>query len=328
MTGIESDIGSKLQHPRRSLGNRHRSQAEKFLKLGHNKKNITWAEQNSRQSILYDFTNPDNWRLLVKIKIMNEDNSGIRSILEDLFAILGRDDVLLEQLQNVNLIDSGLRLLETAFQIDPLDPNEWWEKINQDEIEIEKFGIRLKKLDVKDPRANILFSRRIRRLKEEGYEDLFLDLSKHLLAQRPANYETWIELGKLHERRKEYDKAWFSYDQAQTHFPKSKSRDKFKRRMRNKLEGENEESWNDPKIEKRIQFLRKMEKLTINGARNIDVQEESLEDLEIDIAKKVELMIQEDRLSEAFFLVRRLAAEGNKEAENLVEKILMVMKNE
>jgi hypothetical protein len=98
--------------------------------------------------------------------------------------------------------------------------------------------------------------------------------------------------------------------------------------MRNKLEGGNEESWNDPKIEKRIQFLRKMEKLTINGARNIDVQEESLEDLEIDIAKKVELMIQEDRLSEAFFLVRRLAAEGNKEAENLVEKILMVMKNE
>ena len=28
-----TDLGSSLQHPRRSLGNRHRSQAEKFLKL-------------------------------------------------------------------------------------------------------------------------------------------------------------------------------------------------------------------------------------------------------------------------------------------------------
>ena len=30
---VNSDIKQKLQHPRRSLGNRHRSQAEKFLKI-------------------------------------------------------------------------------------------------------------------------------------------------------------------------------------------------------------------------------------------------------------------------------------------------------
>ena len=77
----EPDIGIKLQHPRRSLGNRHRSQAEKFLKLEMDKKNIMWAEQNAKQSILYDFTNPDNWRLLIKIKIMRMDSIGIKLIL-------------------------------------------------------------------------------------------------------------------------------------------------------------------------------------------------------------------------------------------------------
>ena len=43
-----TDLGSSLQHPRRSLGNRHRSQAEKFLRLSTNdKSNISWAEQSA-----------------------------------------------------------------------------------------------------------------------------------------------------------------------------------------------------------------------------------------------------------------------------------------
>ena len=50
------DINQKLQHPRRSLGNRHRSQAEKFLKMEKNLKNLNWAEQSAKQSVLYDFT--------------------------------------------------------------------------------------------------------------------------------------------------------------------------------------------------------------------------------------------------------------------------------
>ena len=48
-----------------------------------------WAEQNAKQAILYDFTNPDNWHLLVKIKMINKDDIGIKLILEDLFNILG-----------------------------------------------------------------------------------------------------------------------------------------------------------------------------------------------------------------------------------------------
>ena len=51
-----TDIGARLQHPRRSLGNRHRSQANKFLKLaGSDKNNLPWAEQSARQAVLHDF---------------------------------------------------------------------------------------------------------------------------------------------------------------------------------------------------------------------------------------------------------------------------------
>ena len=65
---------ARLQHPRRSLGNRHRAQAQKFLKIAksddsNRQINLNWAEQSSRQSILHDFTNEDNWRLLIEIKI-------------------------------------------------------------------------------------------------------------------------------------------------------------------------------------------------------------------------------------------------------------------
>ena len=54
---VNSDIKEKLQHPRRSLGNRHRSQAEKFLKISNDESNLNWADQSAKQAILYDFTN-------------------------------------------------------------------------------------------------------------------------------------------------------------------------------------------------------------------------------------------------------------------------------
>lgn len=323
----QDDINIKniLQHPRRSLGNRHRSQAEKFLNLGRDQKNVMWAEQNAKQAILYDFTNPDNWHLLVKIKMMNKDDLGIKLILEDLFNILGRDKDLLEQLHHINIIQSGIKLLHAAFKIDPLDPDKWWLKIKNNNKEIENFGKKLKLLDIRDPRANILFSRRIERLKKAGYEDLFLELSKHLLSQNSSNFELWIELGKLHERREEFDQAWFCYDQAQTHFPKSKSRELFKSRMEDKLEGLESRPWKVPKISQRVDFLRKMEEIS-NSI--IEVEEKGLIEEKIGLKKKIELMIEQDRISEAFFMTRRLAAEGDEEALILVEEILELMKNE
>ena len=39
-------------------------------------------------------------------------------------------------------------------------------------------------------------------------------------------------------------------------------------------------------------------------------------------------MIEQDRVSEAFFMARRLAAEGDEEALLLVEEILELMKSE
>ena len=72
------DIAVKLQHPRRSLGNRHRSQAEKFLELSAaDSQNLNWAEQSARQAVLHDFTNPNNWRVLVRVKLEIGDDIGI-----------------------------------------------------------------------------------------------------------------------------------------------------------------------------------------------------------------------------------------------------------
>ena len=124
----KTDIGSRLQHPRRSLGNRHRSQAEKFLQLSINDNtNLSWAEQSARQAVLHDFTHPDNWRILLSIKLEIGDLSGVRAVLDDFFLVLGRDPELLSQLDGVNLEKSALNLLEAALSVDHLDPDFWWE---------------------------------------------------------------------------------------------------------------------------------------------------------------------------------------------------------
>ena len=48
-----------LQHPRRNLGNRYRTQAQKFVRLAkadpeRKDSNLQWAEQNARQALLHD----------------------------------------------------------------------------------------------------------------------------------------------------------------------------------------------------------------------------------------------------------------------------------
>ena len=106
---MEDEVGlsTTLQHPRRSLGNRYRSQAEKFLKIaGDDPRNLSWAEQNARQSVLYDFTNEENWKILMKIKVILGDSDGARAVLEDLFTVLGRDPMLMGQLKDIEFIHS------------------------------------------------------------------------------------------------------------------------------------------------------------------------------------------------------------------------------
>ena len=190
-----SDIGASLQHPRRSLGNRHRSQASKFLKLAEtDQSNLNWAEQSARQAVLHDFTHPDNWRILLEIKVKAQDANGIRAVLDELFLILGRDPELLAQLDGVNLTGSAKPLLEGALSVDPLDPDAWWERVSA-AGGVVSFIERVRKLDFSDQRANILFSRRMERLPADGYEDEYLELTGKLLAQRPSNYETWARMG-------------------------------------------------------------------------------------------------------------------------------------
>ena len=129
------DINQKLQHPRRSLGNRHRSQAIKFLKISEKTENLNWAEQSAKQAVLYDFTNPENWKILTKIKIVKEDTEGIRAVLKELFTILGRDPELLSQLKNIDLIENGMDLLNAGLNVDPLDPDKWAEDVLGNEEE-------------------------------------------------------------------------------------------------------------------------------------------------------------------------------------------------
>ena len=324
MTNV--DINQKLQHPRRSLGNRHRSQAIKFLKISEKTENLNWAEQSAKQAVLYDFTNPENWKILTKIKIVKEDTEGIRAVLKELFTILGRDPELLSQLKNIDLIKNGMDLLNAGLSVDPLDPDKWAKDVLGNEEETQKFKKRVETLDLRDIRANILFSRRIERLRDFNDEELFMHLSRIILAQRPSNHETWNELGKLHERRGEFDDAWFCYDQAQTYFPTVKVRDRYKKRMEAKMDGEETIPWIEPIVKNRVDFLKKMQDMSTpkNFKKNLDDEQE---EIIIDDYQKIIALREQGNLSGAFFLARQLAAEGDEEAKILVKEIMEDMNN-
>ena len=327
MTGV--DINQKLQHPRRSLGNRHRSQAEKFLKISQSSENLNWAEQSAKQAVLYDFTNPENWIILTRIKILKGDKEGIRAVLKELFTILGRDPELLSQLKNIDLIKNGMDLLNAGLRIDPLDPDKWAKEVLGNDDETEQFKKRVEALDLRDVRANILFSRRIERLRDFDNEDMFMYLSRIILAQRPSNHETWNELGKLHERRGEFDEAWFCYDQAQTYFPTLKVRDRYKERMEAKMDGKANIPWKEPGVKNRVDFLKKMQDMSApkNFTENLE-EEVGQKQLENDEYQKIANFREQGNLSGAFFLARQLAAEGDENGKILVKEIMEEMDNE
>ena len=322
--GEDHTLSESLKHPRRSLGNRYRSQAEKFLRLGNDVGNLSWAEQSAKQSILYDFTNEENWRVLIRIKIMMEDSEGARSVLSDLFSVLGRDPELMSQLSEIDIVESCEDLLEGAFLSDPLDSDKWWSGICDEPEELREFSERLRILDVSDQRSNILYSRRLERLRDGGYEDEFLDLSRVLLSQRPTNHESWEQLGMLYERRQNYDEAWLCYDQAQLCFPGNPVRDEFKSRMEDELDGKQRKKWKSPGIEQRVDFLSKMEDMAAPD-NEIEVKEDQIAENPMG---EVEEMINEGRLSEAFFMTRRMAAQGIEGALEINEELRKKMERE
>jgi tetratricopeptide (TPR) repeat protein len=232
-------------HPRRNLGNRYRSNALKFIRLAEtdverSEEHMNWAEQNARQALLHDYTDTRNWICLVDLKVRTKDTNGLHAVITDLFSVLGRDPERLGQLNDVNFLEHGKELVHAALLKDPLNPKNWWDDVvsSEPEILVQEFVERCKRLDFRDQRANIVFARRLEQLQAYGYENEFLEIAHHLLAHRPQNHELWMQIGRSHERRNEYDQAWLCYDHVQQLRPHLFVRDKFLQQL-NLMENNN-----------------------------------------------------------------------------------------
>lgn len=312
------DSASKLQHPRRNLGSRHRAQADRFVKLAkkdseRTSENLAWAEQNAQQAVLYDFTDERNWRSLAEIKKMRSDGEGLALVLEDLFVVLGRDPNQLSQIRGINHLDLGLELLEAAFITDSLEPQAWFERLNEGELD--DFAIRCRGLDFTDQRANIIYGRRLERIRAAGHEDMFIELVHHLLAHRPANHELWMELGRLHERRDEIDQAWLCYDHVQQIRPTEPVRDLFLDRLKRAMDGKESIPWSGPSLQTRSDFLDRMQNLSQNVSNvPLEEPEEAKEEISTDLSR-LQSLIEAGESAEAFFLARSLFTSGEEWAE-------------
>ena len=315
-----------LFHPRRSLGNRHRTQAIKFLDLANTDperrdQNLSWAEQNARQSVLHDFTNELNWTVLADVKQKGGDAGGLRAVLEDLFGVLGRDPELLSQLDEIDMLDAGCELLNGALDADPLDADAWWEGNSGDE-ELDEFEQRMFRLDLSDPRANVIFGRRLERVRAGGDEERFIRLVRRLLAHRPVNHEAWGELGRLHERRDEYDEAWFCYDQAQIHFPQVALRDRFRNRMTQAMDRAGQK-WSAPDQDAREQFLTKMQSLALRVSHPVihpETEDDDEKEKVNEDERELERLLDTGEAAAAFFLARRLVTRGESWASEWLER--------
>ena len=318
-------LAGRLQHPRRSLGDRHRTQATKFLRLVESDpersvENSEWAEQNARQALLYDFTHPENWRVLANIKVKKSDEIGLRALLSDLFAVLGRDPEQVNQLEGVPILDVGRELLEAALIRDHLDPDLWFNSMDKEKLEV--FCERFDQLDLTDPRCNVLFGRRVERMWKSHSDDVCIPLARLLLSNRPQNFEMWADLGRAHERRGSFDEAWLCYDQAQSHAPHLDLRDSFRERMESQIQTGERLPWKQPSIEIRDQFLSKMQSLATQfDVDDVEQIEDHVADVSINLDEdNLKRLLGEGEFAAAFFLSRRLLTRGEMWAEPYLEQ--------
>ena len=328
---MADDLEDRLQHPRRHLGDRHLAQARKFLKLADRDPerasgNVDWAEQHARQALLYDFTQANAWRLLVDLKQRVNDEAGVHAVLEDLFTVLGRDPERAAQLRGVTLLPIAAELLEAAILQDPLDADAWWSRLNESEdagAALSDFATRCRTLDFTDARASVIFARRLIRLRAKD-EDLFVDLSSHLLAHRPQNHELWLDLGRLHERRERYDEAWLCYDHVQTLRPHMDVRDRFQARLNAGLDGASQQPWSPPDVDTRQRFLSAMMDLRTRIAPVVEapvvVEPEEVVEARDPQLVKIQSLLDSGEHAEAFFLARRALASGEPWAADLLER--------
>ena len=321
---MRQGLAGTLQHPRRSLGDRHRSQAKKFLKLSdtdpsRQMENMNWAEQNSRQALLYDFTHPDNWRILADIKQKLQDEIGLRALLMDLFTVLGRDPEQLSQLDGVPIVEVGRELLEAALTSDHLDPDLWHNSL--DTQMTESFCDRFSKLDLSDPRCNVLFGRRVERLWKSNGDEMCIPLARMLVANRPQNFEMWINLGRAHERLEAYDEAWLCYDQAQSYAPHLDVRDSYRERIEKRFETLKSTPWSQPSIQARDDFLERMQALALEFTEPTEVIETVIQEIAETNNEELELqsLLNRGEFSAAFFYSRRLVPRGEDWAMQYME---------
>jgi len=322
---VAEGLAGRLQHPRRSLGDRHRTQATKFLRLVESDpersvENSEWAEQNARQALLYDFTHPENWRVLANIKVKKSDEIGLRALLSDLFAVLGRDPEQVNQLEGVPILDVGRELLEAALIRDHLDPDLWFNSMDKEKLEV--FCERFDQLDLTDPRCNVLFGRRVERMWKSHSDDVCIPLARLLLSNRPQNFEMWADLGRAHERRGSFDEAWLCYDQAQSHAPHLDLRDSFRERMESQIQTGERLPWKQPSIEIRDQFLSKMQSLATQfDVDDVEQIEDHVADVSINLDEdNLKRLLGEGEFAAAFFLSRRLLTRGEMWAEPYLEQ--------
>ncbi len=312
-----------LYLPRKSLGDRNRSQAHKFLKLSkldsnQRFENLQWAEQSARQAILYDYTNFQNWELLLKLKHELVDEEGIYALLEDLLTVLGKDIELITQLKNIDILPSCFDLFSSILKREPLNADIWWEKIRSDDAELNHFINKCKKMDFRDRRSNVVFGRRLERIRGSGLNDVFSELMPYLLAHRPDNYELWIELGKHHESLKDYKNAWMCYDQVLQFKPRDNNKLRLSEIILHKFD--NLEDIKPTKMDI-YSFNSRLESLT----KSMKFEEVLKPKTEIgnhmnELESKLSDLINSKGYQEAFFMARSLLSEGELWAQKYFEK--------
>ena len=78
-------------------------------------------------------------------------------------------------------------------------------------------------------------------------------------------------------------------------------------------------SWNSPGIDTRVEFLRRMQTLANQSLSSTEEMEKGVE--QVIPLDEVDGLLNENRITEAFFLARRMAAEGVEGAIDKVEEI-------
>ncbi|MGB0832825.1 MAG: hypothetical protein ACPGRV_03415, partial [Candidatus Thalassarchaeaceae archaeon] len=93
----------------------------------------------------------------------------------------------------------------------------------------------------------------------------------------------------------------------------------FRERMEARLGGSAEQPWREPSITDRSQFLSRLGRLSRKEAHDDVRPPNDVENLEL---SDLEDLRQQGRDTEAFFLARRMAAQGVEGAKELVTEIL------